>query len=138
MLPPATPMKVNRAFKSCDRGYGARSNGYNTYFADVDGGEILGFSYSYSGGQFIKGSQLSSPVIASSFLDPCDQYLSNKATAATPATASIDINHPYAANSGGYADRTIRRNRSLRCRARRSGLPACPLSGADLPAWPQG
>lgn len=82
---------------------------YNTYYADVDGGEILGFSYSYSGGQFIKGSQLPSPVIASSFLDPCDQYLSNKATAATPATASLDINHPYAANSGGYADRTISR-----------------------------
>ncbi|CCW17470.1 hypothetical protein EBBID32_18100 [Sphingobium indicum BiD32] len=82
---------------------------YNTYFADVDGGEILSFSYSYSGGQFIKGSQLPSPVIASSFLDPCDQYLSNKSTAATPATASIDIDHPYAANSGGYADRTISR-----------------------------
>ncbi|KQN04845.1 hypothetical protein ASE85_07600 [Sphingobium sp. Leaf26] len=82
---------------------------YNTYYADVDGGEILGFSYSYSGAQFIKGNQLPSPVIASSFLDACDQYLSNKATAATPATASIDINHPYAANSGGYADRTISR-----------------------------
>ncbi|NWK94677.1 hypothetical protein DM806_03145 [Sphingobium lactosutens] len=82
---------------------------YNIYYADVDGGEILGFSYSYSGGQFIKGSQLHSPVIASSFLDACDQYLSNKSTAATPATASIDINHPYAANSGGYADRTVSR-----------------------------
>jgi YD repeat-containing protein len=82
---------------------------YATYYADVDGGEILGFSYSYSGGQFIKGSQLPSPVIASTFLDPCDQYLSNKSNAAVPATASVDINHPYAANSGSYADRTISR-----------------------------
>ena len=83
-------------------------NAYNIYYADVDGGEILGFSYSYSGGQFVKGGQLPSPVIASSFLDPCDQYLSNRSPAA-PATASIDINHPYAANGGGYADRTISR-----------------------------
>lgn len=82
---------------------------YNTYYADVDGGEILGFTYSYSGGQFIKGGQLASPIVASSFLDPCDQYLSNKSTASVPATASIDINHPYAANSGTYADRTISR-----------------------------
>jgi YD repeat-containing protein len=82
---------------------------YGTYYADVDGGEILGFSYSYSGGAFIKGGQIPSPVIASTFLDPCDQWLSNKSTAASPAVASVDINHPYAANSGGYADRTISR-----------------------------
>lgn len=82
---------------------------YGTYYADEDGGETLGFSYSYSSGAFVKGGKLALPVIASTFLDPCDQYLSNKATAASPAVASVDINHPYAANSGGYADRTISR-----------------------------
>ncbi|SHM56451.1 YD repeat-containing protein [Sphingobium sp. YR657] len=82
---------------------------YGTYYADEEGGETLGFTYSYSSGAFRKGSQLPSPVIASSFLDACDQYLSNKANAASPAVASVDINHPYAANSGGYADRTISR-----------------------------
>jgi YD repeat-containing protein len=85
------------------------NDAYGTFYADVDGGEILRFSYSYSGGAFIKGSYSTSPVIASTFLDPCDQYLSNKSTAASPAVASIDINHPYAASSGGYADRTISR-----------------------------
>ena len=82
---------------------------YGTYYADVNGGEILAFSYSYSGGAFVKGYPLASPVVASTFLDPCDQYLSNKAAASAPAIASVDINHPYAANSGSYADRTISR-----------------------------
>lgn len=81
---------------------------YGTYYADVDGGEILGFSYSYNGSVFVAGGQIPSPIIASTFLDPCDQYLSNKASAPA-AIASIEINHPYAANAGGYADRTISR-----------------------------
>jgi YD repeat-containing protein len=79
-----------------------------TYFADEIGGQPIQFSYYFNGTNFVPIGTPTTPVIAASFLDPCNQYLSNRASA-PPAKASVEINHPYAANSGTYADRTIER-----------------------------
>lgn len=85
------------------------SSAYGTYYSDAVGGKVLGFSYVGSGATFAKGSELPQPVISSLVLDECDDYLGNRPAASPAATVNVSINHPYSANSGTYADRTISR-----------------------------
>lgn len=85
---------------------------YGTYYADEVGGQTYAFSYGASGATFSPGSR-SGPVVSGSFLGDCEQYIGSRTTGGT-ATAGILVNHPYAANSGGYADRTISRQIALK------------------------
>lgn len=80
---------------------------YGTYFADEKGGAVISFSYSGSGSTFTKGAAGSQPVVAGSFLSQCEEYLGSQSAAT--ATVTVDINHPYVANSQTYGDRTISR-----------------------------
>lgn len=81
---------------------------YATYYADTVGGQTLPFAYRYAGGTFGPDGTPPGPAISGSVLSPCDQWLSNRSTV-SPAVATVSIDHPYAANSGTYADRTISR-----------------------------
>lgn len=81
---------------------------YGTYYADVVSGEVWSFPYVRTGSVFQpSGTPVGARVNGSPALD-CNFYNSGRATVA-PAIASISINHPYAANFGGYADRIIER-----------------------------
>ncbi|MGC6331823.1 RHS repeat domain-containing protein [Rhizorhabdus sp. FW153] len=81
---------------------------YGTYFADVDGGLVREFTYFYDTGtsSFKKVAAFVNPVLIGNYAAECDAYLGGRAAVA-PAIASIQINHPYAANSGQYADRIL-------------------------------
>lgn len=80
---------------------------YGTYFADTVGGSPLGFSYTYSNGNFVPATGIAaSPQLLGSTTYDCDQHLGSQ-DAAGPAVATITINHPYAANAGAYGDRTL-------------------------------
>ncbi len=88
---------------------------YGTYFADEIGGEAWQFGYQYTGSAFVKSGTPAGPVVTGYILNNCDNYLSNR-TAVAPAIATVAINHPYAASSGAYADRTISRQlTALKC-----------------------
>jgi YD repeat-containing protein len=81
---------------------------YGTFYADTVGEQALVFTYNYvaATNSFVPIGNGGGPVLGGSFLNDCDQYLGSQ-PAATPAVATIAINHPYAANSGSYADRTL-------------------------------
>ncbi|MGH6617861.1 hypothetical protein [Sphingomonas sp.] len=84
---------------------------YGTYYADTVGEQMLRFNYLYNASTngFAAagaGNPYTPPVIAGASDHDCDQYLGSQ-PAAVPAVATIAINHPYAANSGSYADRVL-------------------------------
>ena len=84
---------------------------YGTYFADVVAGQASKFNYVYANGAFaaapIADGGKPPAAIAASILDACDSYLGNAGAAS--AVAQVAINHPYAADGGGYSDRTLSR-----------------------------
>jgi YD repeat-containing protein len=81
---------------------------YGTYNPDEVAGEIWQFEYARSGSVFVASGTPAGRVIAGQIQSGCDKYQSNRGSMA-PAIASVSINHPYAANGGGYADRTLSR-----------------------------
>lgn len=81
---------------------------YASYFADEKGGLVLPFSYTGSGSTFTASTPANgNPAISGSFLGECEGYLGSRSSAS--AIVDVVINHPYVANGGTYADRTISR-----------------------------
>jgi len=91
---------------------GNTTTAYNTYFADQVGGKTIGFGYTYSTSSnsfspILGGQSNPAPTLLGSTTNGCDYYLNNQANAAATASAVIAIDHPYAASSGTYGDRTL-------------------------------
>lgn len=81
-----------------------------SFFADQVGGKALGFGYTYNSSTKLFSPIASpltnrDPALLGSTVNGCDYYLT--ASANGTAVATIAIDHPYAANSGTYGDRTL-------------------------------
>ena len=79
---------------------------FGTYFADQIGEQVREFGYYFDGTTFKPNTAAVIPILVGSYAAPCDAYLGNE-PAAPPPVVTVQVNHPYAANSGQYADRTL-------------------------------